>query len=117
MKNVPEKIYLQIGEEVPEDFMVEADDDFNELSQVSWSQDKINDNDIEYVLASTTREFEKKYYDVSGLNEINLRKLKEAREKLKIVQQALHGIAASESPMDMYNIAVETLGILSKQLT
>jgi len=43
MKNTPKKIYLQV-EDVP--------DDFNDLSEVTWCQDRINKNDIEYVLKS-----------------------------------------------------------------
>lgn len=45
MKNIPKKIYLQISDD--------ADmtcDDFNELSEVSWCDERINDNDIEYAL-------------------------------------------------------------------
>lgn len=43
MKNIPGKIYLQIGDECDSE-------DFNELSEVSWCKDKIYDNDIEYTL-------------------------------------------------------------------
>ena len=45
MKNVPKKIYLQIGEDA------DLEEDFNELSNedITWCKDKINDNDIEYV--------------------------------------------------------------------
>lgn len=46
MKNVPKKIYLQIGDDCPDDL------DFNELIGVSWCSDKINDNDIEYMLVT-----------------------------------------------------------------
>ena len=44
MKNVPAKIYLQVG----------ADgecEDYEDLEQVSWCENKIHDDDIEYVLA------------------------------------------------------------------
>lgn len=43
MKNVPEKIYLQIGEDCDAE-------DFDELTvgQISWCVDKIYKNDIEY---------------------------------------------------------------------
>jgi len=44
MENIPKKIYLQIGEDCPHDV------DFNELVGVSWCADKINENDIEFVL-------------------------------------------------------------------
>jgi hypothetical protein len=44
MKNVPETIYLQVGDD---------EDDFNEAQlcgEITWCCDKINDTDIEYVL-------------------------------------------------------------------
>lgn len=43
IKNAPDKIYLQIGEDCPDDA------DFKELNGVSWAAQKINHNDIEYV--------------------------------------------------------------------
>lgn len=42
MKNIPNRIYLQID---PEN---EKPETFNELNGVTWSVDKINDNDIPY---------------------------------------------------------------------
>lgn len=44
MKNIPKTIYLQIGDDCPKDV------DFNGLVGVSWCADKINKNDIKYVL-------------------------------------------------------------------
>lgn len=45
MKNIPERIFLHLGD--PDDL---GDcDDFNELGGVSWSDERINDNDVEYV--------------------------------------------------------------------
>jgi hypothetical protein len=42
MKNIPYKIYLQIGEN--------ADDvDFNDLYEITWADEPIFDTDIEYV--------------------------------------------------------------------
>lgn len=43
MKNIPKKIYLQIGEDCDAE-------DFEKLVGVSWSEDRINNNDIEYKL-------------------------------------------------------------------
>lgn len=40
MKNIPERIYLNIGEE--------ASADFRELSEVTWSEERVDDNDIAY---------------------------------------------------------------------
>ena len=51
MKNIPKKIYLQIGENA--DITIDKSiNDFNELliSAITWSTDKTNDNDIEYIL-------------------------------------------------------------------
>lgn len=43
MKNLPEKLYLQIGEEADESV------DFNDLYCVSWCDDQIHENDVVYV--------------------------------------------------------------------
>lgn len=45
--NAPKKIYLQIG---CKDY--DCTIDFKELSDVTWSVDKIDSDDIEYVLSS-----------------------------------------------------------------
>jgi hypothetical protein len=42
MKNIPKTIYLQIGKDCPDD------EDFNDLAEVSWCAERINENDIEY---------------------------------------------------------------------
>lgn len=42
MKNLPERIYLNIGDECPDDV------DFRELSEVTWSEERVSDNDIQY---------------------------------------------------------------------
>ena len=42
MKNIPDIIYLQVD---PEN---EKPEDFKELGEVTWCQDRINDSDIEY---------------------------------------------------------------------
>ena len=43
MENVPERIFLVIGENTPDG------GDFNELDEVTWSKDRISYKDIEYV--------------------------------------------------------------------
>lgn len=45
MKNVPERIYLNIGDGVPNDV------DFRDLEEVTWSDERINDSDIQFVRA------------------------------------------------------------------
>lgn len=44
MKNIPNKIYLNLGLQKDS-----TDIDFNELSEITWSQDKVDADDIEYV--------------------------------------------------------------------
>lgn len=47
MKNIPKKIFLQVGD-------LEDDNvDFSELSDVTWSADRVYKNDIEYILKPT----------------------------------------------------------------
>lgn len=43
MKNIPEKIYLQVD---PEN---ENTEDFNELQGVTWCKNKINETDVGYI--------------------------------------------------------------------
>lgn len=44
MKNIPKRIYLNIGDNVPDDA------DFRDLSEVTWSEERMFDSDIEYVI-------------------------------------------------------------------
>ena len=44
MKNIPNKISLNLGLQKDS-----TDIDFNELSEITWSQDKVDADDIEYV--------------------------------------------------------------------
>lgn len=46
MNNIPEKIWLNLGEEVPDD------SDFHDLSEVTWSENKVFNKDVEYVRKS-----------------------------------------------------------------
>jgi hypothetical protein len=43
IKNAPKRIYLQVGD-IPTD-----DLDFKDLHEVTWCEDKINDNDLCYI--------------------------------------------------------------------
>lgn len=43
MKHIPNKIYLQVGNECPDDA------NFNDLSEVSWCKDKVFESDIAYI--------------------------------------------------------------------
>ena len=48
MKNIPEKIYLQVGDLTPDEV---SEIDFTDLGEVSWCTDRIYDSDIEFVLS------------------------------------------------------------------
>lgn len=48
VKNIPEQIYLQIGEEIEMDD-VEDFENIQNNYEITWCKDKINDNDIEYI--------------------------------------------------------------------
>ena len=45
MENTPNKIFLNIGTD-------EKDLDFNTLSEVTWSEDKVFDSDLEFISVS-----------------------------------------------------------------
>ena len=66
MKNIPQKIYLQIGEDAED---VES---FDDLSDVTWCADNINQNDIEYVVAgyAAALPIDKPEYKEGDVNEI-----------------------------------------------
>src|SRR6185369_16454426 len=52
MKDIPKKIYLQIGQEDSYDDV----ESFKEFSEVSWCSHKMHDSDIEYILAGSEPE-------------------------------------------------------------
>ena len=50
MKNIPKRIFLNLGD--IEDLGVK---DFKELSDITWSEDRVFDSDIEYVRVTKTK--------------------------------------------------------------
>lgn len=46
MKNLPEKIYLNFGEITKEEF---EESSFDEFADITWCQDKVFENDVEYI--------------------------------------------------------------------
>ena len=56
MKNIPQKLYLQLGLDENE---ISPEDDFNELNieSISWCADKIFSTDIEYTLTPKISKF------------------------------------------------------------
>uniref|UniRef100_A0A6M3INE3 Uncharacterized protein n=1 Tax=viral metagenome TaxID=1070528 RepID=A0A6M3INE3_9ZZZZ len=46
VKNIPERIYLQIEDDFGS--LPSKEDDFAKLEEVTWCKDRINDSDIEY---------------------------------------------------------------------
>ena len=72
MKNIPKEIYLNLG--IPKRVMnIDERDDisFNDLHDVSWSTDKIDDQDLKFVLSSVSQQrellvaYEKQHYTPS----------------------------------------------------
>ena len=62
LKNVPNNIFLNIGYEP------EKGDDFNDLGEVTWCADKVNDNDIEYQRKPIWHDLKKKPNDLPKEN-------------------------------------------------
>jgi hypothetical protein len=58
MKNRPNRIYLQVGNDCP------SDADFSGLSGVSWCNEKIHSNDIEYIRIDLALEFATRFYQL-----------------------------------------------------
>ena len=58
MKNIPKEIYLNLG--IPKRvFDITRDDiDFKQLNGVSWSTDKIDDQDLKFVLSDVSQQRE-----------------------------------------------------------
>ncbi len=64
MKNLPEKIYLQIGEKCP------TDADFKKLDGITWSTEQIFKNDIVFEIVSQDKNIEKPDFDGNCWNQI-----------------------------------------------
>lgn len=71
MKNKPNKIFLQIGEETELGF------DFKELEGITFSTDKIYDSDLVYYSEEQVKKLIKKHLEIAS-NEAKLR-LKKGR--------------------------------------
>lgn len=78
MKNIPKKIYLNLG--IPKRVMnIDERDDisFNDLNGVSWSTDKIDDQDLKFVLSGVSQQRELLPFDFikwySGMEETKIR--------------------------------------------
>lgn len=57
MKNVPDKIYLNIGED--QDLLGYDVDFTKDLAEVTWCEDRIHESDIEYVKAAPSEQEDK----------------------------------------------------------
>lgn len=62
MENVPEKIYLDLGRNCPNDC------DFNELSQVTWSQDNATENGIKFTRSDIAEKMAKEFAEYIRYN-------------------------------------------------
>lgn len=102
-KNLPGTIYLNRGDE--DDLIgIHATNDFKDLTEVTWCQDKIHDSDIEYVLKLSVREqleqardYRKTTTRILLYREKELQKaLSQARELLKEIEPYLKEKAEAE---------------------
>lgn len=50
MKNIPKRIFLNLG-----DIKGLGIKDFNELSDITWSEERVFDSDIEYIRVIKTK--------------------------------------------------------------
>lgn len=57
MKNLPNKIYLQVGEDCPDDA------DFKDLKEITWSTEQIFNNDVVFEIASNSNNLIKPDFD------------------------------------------------------
>jgi hypothetical protein len=54
MKNIPKKIYLNLG--LDSELDLEQVKDFNELREVTWCEDRQSESDIEYQIVEQANE-------------------------------------------------------------
>lgn len=85
--NTPIKIYLQIGCK-DSDCTI----DFNELSAVTWSKDKINNDDIEYILYSYLNQYREALEEIVRLNDEKLSKNGTMRDCIRSSNELLTAI-------------------------
>jgi len=78
MKNIPKKIYLTLGSEKPS-----KDESFNELTGVSWCQDKVDEWDLEYISKSEVDKIIKKIISLQFWSADQDEYLKEVERYLK----------------------------------
>ena len=67
MKNIPKKIYLNLGFDKDE-IDIKDIDDFEGLVGVSWSDTRINDQDIEYVLSERKESTDSKALNIPDVS-------------------------------------------------
>ena len=56
MENIPNKIYLQVGERCNTNFITEQENDFKNFEkEITWCRDRINKNDIVFYRKKTSK--------------------------------------------------------------
>ena len=58
MKNIPNKIYLNLGDDFTAKEFKEAD--FNDASEVTWCKDRIDKDDLVYYRKTSKKQLKKK---------------------------------------------------------
>ena len=102
IKNVPERIWLQVGDDDPESFL---GDDFGDLAddgQVTWCADNQFEPDVPYVRVDKYKELEA---DIKAV-ELNYERILAERDRLR---EALQEIIQERAGYYMHIIAKKAL--------
>ena len=69
MKNLPDKIFLNLGDLTEEEY---NETDFQELSEVTWSEDDVQGRNVEYVRKDDFIKNAEKYLTEKFINDVSV---------------------------------------------
>ena len=69
MKNLPDKIFLNLGDLTEEEY---NETDFQELSEVTWSEDDVQGRNVEYVRKDDFIKNAEKYLTGKFINDVSV---------------------------------------------
>lgn len=102
MKNIPKKIYLQVGDLTDDEI---KNSDFNELSEVTWCKEKVSATDIEYV-RSDSGEQQKSGATIAVVAETDLPIIDWEQRRYELTKAAMQGMIANSRYLETaYNKA------------
>lgn len=105
MKNIPKRIFLNLG-----DIKGLGVKDFNELSEITWSEERVFDSDIEYIRVAKTKaespiDWEQRRYEIA----------KESMNGL-LAAPVVEGINPNPSVKDVATLSVRLADALIEEL-